>query len=148
MCYLKGMAVIEYDTPFEALNAVSMFNKQQLLDREMTVRFDTKPLTREEERERERAKSSSAREKLPSGLRSIGNSLGGLNNLLGATGGANPLPLGGLGLNPLASAMGQPSAVSSNVLTLGTLSALAGLNTAGASGDLGNGFVLSQQPSS
>ena len=39
----RGMAVIEYDTQLEALNAVSMFNNQVLNDRTMTVRFDTKP---------------------------------------------------------------------------------------------------------
>jgi hypothetical protein len=39
----RGMAVVEYDTPYEALNAVSMFNKQILMDRQMSVRFDVKP---------------------------------------------------------------------------------------------------------
>lgn len=39
----RGMAVIEYETPYEALNAVSMLNRQQLMERQLSVRFDNKP---------------------------------------------------------------------------------------------------------
>jgi RNA recognition motif-containing protein len=72
----RGMAVVEYENPFEALNAVSMFNHQQLLDRQMTVRFDTKP-----PEENSKSSQSSSQAKLPSGLKSIGTGLN-LNSLL------------------------------------------------------------------
>ncbi len=39
----RGMSVVEYSTPTEALNAVLMFNNQVLNNRTMNVRFDTKP---------------------------------------------------------------------------------------------------------
>ncbi len=61
------MAVIEYETAVAALNSVSMFNQQMLMDRTMTVRFDGKP------------GASGGRDepaaKLPSGLKSIGKSI-------------------------------------------------------------------------
>ena len=98
----RGMAVVEYDTPFEALNACSMLNKRKLLDREMTVRFDTKPPMDE-------SAPSQPQVKLPSGLQSIGSGL----SLPGL---APALPLGalsvagtdlaGLGLNLNNSGMG------------------------------------------
>lgn len=84
----RGMAVVEYDTPFEALNAVSMFNNQQLLDRQMTVRFDTKP-----PRDDEPVSKNSSSSKLPSGLKSIGTGIG----LAGLLGGTNNLGLSGIG---------------------------------------------------
>jgi RNA recognition motif-containing protein len=39
----RGIALVEYATGLEALNAITMFDKQVLNDREMSVRFDTKP---------------------------------------------------------------------------------------------------------
>lgn len=36
----RGMAVIAYDTPLEALQAISMFNGQTLYDRNMSVKMD------------------------------------------------------------------------------------------------------------
>ena len=39
----RGMSVIEYTSPTQALNAVLMFNNQVLNNRTMNVRFDTKP---------------------------------------------------------------------------------------------------------
>jgi hypothetical protein len=36
------MAVIEYEHPLEAVQAVSMFNEQQLYDRIMAVKIDLK----------------------------------------------------------------------------------------------------------
>jgi RNA recognition motif-containing protein len=39
----RGIALVEYATGFEALNAITMFDNQELLDRRMSVRFDTKP---------------------------------------------------------------------------------------------------------
>lgn len=38
----RGMAVIEYEHPLEAVQAVSMFNEQQLYDRIMAVKIDLK----------------------------------------------------------------------------------------------------------
>lgn len=109
----RGMAVVEYESAYEALNAVSMFNKQTLMDRQMTVRFDTKPPTKEEEYNREKSlMSSSSQAKLPSGLKSIGNSLG--LNLLGSSGSAAPAPV-------------------ANPLSLSALTALTGLGATSAS---------------
>lgn len=129
----RGMALIEYDTGLDALNAVAMFNKQTLLDREMNVRFDTKPPTKEEEERSSRSSrgGSSSDSRLPSGLRSIGS---GLAPLIAAanTPQVNPLSaaLSGLGSIQSLSALGSQS-VAPNALTLGALTALAGLNTAG-----------------
>lgn len=64
----RGMAVIEFDTKISALNAVSMFNQQVLMDRQMSVRFDEKPPTEDELYEKQKAK-------LPSGLKSIGKGI-------------------------------------------------------------------------
>lgn len=36
----RGMAVIAYETPLEALQAISMFNGQTLFDRNMSVKMD------------------------------------------------------------------------------------------------------------
>lgn len=36
------MAIIEYEHPLEAVQAVSMFNEQQLYDRIMAVKIDLK----------------------------------------------------------------------------------------------------------
>jgi RNA recognition motif-containing protein len=72
----RGMAVVEYESPLEALNAVAMFNHQQLMDRQMTVRFDTKP-PKDDDNIKSTTPSNQA--KLPLGLKSIGT---GLTNLL------------------------------------------------------------------
>ena len=57
------MAVLEFDSGLEALNAVAMFNNQVLNDRQMTVRFDTKP-----PRDEETSSKGSSSSKLPSKL--------------------------------------------------------------------------------
>ena len=89
----RGMAVVEYDTPFEALNAVAMFNNQTLMERQMTVRFDTKPPRDDEIK----SSSSSSTSKLPSGLKSIGTGIS--IPMLGSNGGnSNGMgPLGAMG---------------------------------------------------
>lgn len=38
----RGMAVVEFEHPSEAVQAVSMFNEQQLYDRIMAVKIDLK----------------------------------------------------------------------------------------------------------
>ncbi|XP_047532471.1 heterogeneous nuclear ribonucleoprotein M-like [Vanessa atalanta] len=59
----RGFAVIEYDHPVEAVQAISMFDKQMLYDRRMTVRMD-------------RGVSDKTDLRLPEGLKSIGVGLG------------------------------------------------------------------------
>lgn len=56
----RGFAVVEYDHPVEAVQAISMFDHQMLFDRRMTVRLDRIP----------------EKEKLPEGLGGIGLGLG------------------------------------------------------------------------
>jgi RNA recognition motif-containing protein len=63
----RGMAVVEYSSEIEALNAISMFDRQVLNDRQMNVRFDTKPPLKDEEK--------SPTSSLPSGLKGIGTGL-------------------------------------------------------------------------
>jgi len=109
----RGMAVVEYENPFEALNAVSMFNHQQLLDRQMTVRFDTKP-----PEENSKSSQSSSQAKLPSGLKSIGTGLN-LNSLLTTNVPAvNQLSLGAL--TSLAGIQNQPTASTPDFAALAT----------------------------
>lgn len=59
----RGFAVIEYDHPVEAVQAISMFDRQMLFDRRMTVRLDRIP-------------DKGENVKLPEGLRGIGIGLG------------------------------------------------------------------------
>ncbi|EDS37206.1 myelin expression factor 2 [Culex quinquefasciatus] len=59
----RGFAVIEYDHPVEAVQAISMFDRQMLFDRRMTVRLDRVPEKGELNR-------------LPEGLKGIGIGLG------------------------------------------------------------------------
>ncbi|XP_072938482.1 myelin expression factor 2 [Epargyreus clarus] len=59
----RGFAVIEYDHPVEAVQAISMFDKQMLYDRRMTVRMD-------------RGMTDKSDLRLPEGLKSIGLGLG------------------------------------------------------------------------
>lgn len=59
----RGFAVIEYEHPVEAVQAISMFDRQMLYERRMTVRLDRIP-------------DKGEAVKLPEGLRSIGIGLG------------------------------------------------------------------------
>ncbi|XP_055614314.1 myelin expression factor 2 isoform X2 [Uranotaenia lowii] len=59
----RGFAVVEYDHPVEAVQAISMFDRQMLFDRRMTVRLDRVPDKTELNR-------------LPEGLKAIGIGLG------------------------------------------------------------------------
>lgn len=58
----RGFAVIEYEHPVEAVQAISMFDRQILFDRRMTVRLDRVP--------------EKSEIKLPEGLKGIGIGLG------------------------------------------------------------------------
>lgn len=59
----RGFAVIEFDHPVEAVQAISMFDRQNLFERRMTVRLDRVPDKNEQV-------------KLPEGLSGIGIGLG------------------------------------------------------------------------
>lgn len=59
----RGFAVVEFDHPVEAVQAISMFDRQILFDRRMTVRLDRVPEKNEGP-------------KLPEGLKGIGIGLG------------------------------------------------------------------------
>lgn len=59
----RGFAVVEFDHPVEAVQAISMFDRQQFFDRRMTVRLDRVP-------------DKSEGPKLPEGLKGIGLGLG------------------------------------------------------------------------
>lgn len=130
----RGISVVEYSTPLEALNAVLMFHNQVLLSRQMTVRFDTKPPKEED--------AGQNANKLPSGLKSIGLGLGlnfGKTSDVSST--ANPLASSLDALNMLTAA-GIGASNSNPVANLSTLAGLAGLTgtsqNLGLSGLLGN----------
>lgn len=59
----RGFAVVEYSHPVEAVQSISMFDRQTLFDRRMTVRLDRVP-------------EKSEGVKLPEGLKGIGIGLG------------------------------------------------------------------------
>lgn len=59
----RGFAVVEYDHPVEAVQAISMFDRQTLFERRMSVRLDRVP-------------EKSEGIKLPEGLKGIGIGLG------------------------------------------------------------------------
>ncbi|CAF1262566.1 unnamed protein product [Adineta ricciae] len=88
----RGMAVVEYEHPLEAVQAVSMFNEQQLYDRIMAVKIDLK----------DEGKDDGRSMKLPSGLKSIGVGLGLAGNPL-RTNNVNQLepPLPQINPNPI-----------------------------------------------
>ncbi|CAF3325134.1 unnamed protein product [Rotaria socialis] len=71
----RGMAIVEYEYPLEAVQAVSMYNEQQLYDRIMAVKIDLK----------DEGKDDGRPMKLPSGLKSIGVGLGIAGNPLRAS---------------------------------------------------------------
>ena len=62
----RGFATVVYDHPVESVQAISMFNNQQLFDRKMNVRFDKVP---DED-------PPTNLNRLPDGLRNIGMGLG------------------------------------------------------------------------
>ncbi|CAH0552653.1 unnamed protein product [Brassicogethes aeneus] len=86
----RGFAVIEYDHPVEAVQAISMLHNQVLYDRHMTVRMDR----------------ANENVKLPEGLKSIGMGLG-----------TNGEPLKNVSLNlPSLSAQNQVAQVGAGIL--------------------------------
>lgn len=102
----RGHAVIEYDHPVEAVQAISMFNNQPLYDRKMTCRLDKQPgLTPEEQ--------AQLPSRLPEGLGSVGMGLGSngnpltevAKNLANQQGGSSNNQGGGGGMNGLLSSV-------------------------------------------
>ncbi|CAD5209944.1 unnamed protein product [Bursaphelenchus xylophilus] len=61
----KGMAIVEYSHPIEAVQAISMLNNQRLFDRTITVKMDR--FEKDPDRDRNG---------LPNGLKSVGMGLG------------------------------------------------------------------------
>lgn len=107
----RGFAVVEYDHPVESVQAISMFNGQPLYDRPMTVRMDRGP----------------ERDKLPEGLKSIGNGLG-----------SNGEPLRDVARN-LPSLVNQPPAVAASLNSgAGILGAVPNLQLGAAANALGS----------
>ncbi|KAJ8965072.1 hypothetical protein NQ314_004473 [Rhamnusium bicolor] len=116
----RGFAVVEFDHPVEAVQAISMLHNQVLFDRPMTVRMD-------------RANETF---KLPEGLKTIGMGLG-----------PNGEPLKNVSHNLPSLSSGQQGAgagilgaVPNNPLQLA--SALTGLGNVGALGNLSNQQML------
>ncbi|XP_067929333.1 myelin expression factor 2-like [Watersipora subatra] len=109
----RGMAVVAFETPLEALQAISMFHGQTLFDRNMSVKMD---------------KLASVEEKkpsLPEGLKGIGSSL--------PLGGG---PMSGPGgfMGSLGSGMGPLGGMSS---TMGSLSGSMMMGGSGGSSSMG-----------
>ena len=71
----RGHAVVEFDHPVEAVQAISMLNNQMLVDRKMTVRFDKLPGPSAEE-------LNQLPSRLPEGLNGVGMGLGSGEALL------------------------------------------------------------------
>lgn len=128
----RGHAVIEYDHPVEAVQAISMFNDQALYDRKMTVRFDKSPGPTPEE-------LAQLPSRLPEGLQGVGMGLGSGGNPLTEV--AKNLPQSA---NPSNSNQNQPGPQSSqgsglNVMDIAkTLAVARQLNMMGEANSLGN----------
>lgn len=116
----RGFAVVEFDHPVEAVQAISMFHNQVLFDRPMTVRMD-------------RANETF---KLPEGLKSIGMGLGPNGEPLKNV--AHNLP--SLANSQQGVGAGILGAVPNNSLQLA--SALSGLGNVGALNNLTNQQML------
>lgn len=145
----RGFAVVEYDHPVEAVQAISMFDRQTLFERRMTVRLDRIP-----------DKGESL--KLPDGLKGVGIGLGpngeplknvaynlrSMNNSQNSSALATPLNNGnvGGGQNSSAAAAAATAAAAASLLgpapnnALGGLGNLAAFNSviSNLSGTLGN----------
>ena len=134
----RGFAVVVYEHPVEAVQAISMFHNQELCDRRMMVRFDKVP---EEEPPR-------SLHRLPEGLRGIGMGLGQDGEPLWDV--KNSLPSASnennsLGLSNMAMGGGggggsmNQAAVLQSALT--TILEMAGNNSAGGIGGGGRGMT-------
>ena len=106
----RGHAVLDYDHPVEAVQAISMFNDQTLFDRKMTVRFDKTPGPTSEE-------LAQLPSRLPDGLAGVGMGLGSGGN-----------PLTEVAKNLPSSTGGQSSGMNNSNSGSNGGGALAGLN--------------------
>ncbi|KAK2727735.1 heterogeneous nuclear ribonucleoprotein M-like isoform X2 [Artemia franciscana] len=116
----KGWAIIEFDHPVEAVQAISMFNNQTLYDRKMSVRLDEKD-----------AQEGSMPSKLPEGLKSIGMSI--------APGGPPVPDYQRMGPGPMGVGMGPGGPPNPQLAALGGLQGVLSLlgNLTGAPGSSG-----------
>ncbi|XP_030757876.1 myelin expression factor 2 isoform X2 [Sitophilus oryzae] len=116
----RGFAVVEFDHPVEAVQAISMFHNQVLNDRSMTVRMD-------------RANESL---KLPEGLKAVGMGLGQNGEPLRNV--AHNLPNSGnaaqAGSGILGAVPNNPLSVASALSGLSNVQALSSLNAANLTG--------------
>ncbi|CAH4022130.1 myelin expression factor 2 isoform X1 [Pieris brassicae] len=143
----RGFAVIEYDHPVEAVQAISMFDKQMLYDRRMTVRMDRG--------------SDKVEVRLPEGLKNIGLGLGPngeplrdvarnlpqptpTNNLTNLTSAGTSLGASVLGGVPAATVALNGLGQSLNANTLGNNSGLGGGLSLQALGLTGLGALQNQ----
>jgi len=146
----RGHAVIEFDHPVEAVQAISMLNNQTLFDRKMTVRFDKQPGPTPEE-------LSQLPSRLPEGLLGVGMGLGSGGNPLtevaknlpnaqatspqpnnsGPMGGNMGGPMGGNAMGGAMGGAGDNGGAGNLLGQLGELSALSKLiSSSGGGGNL------------
>jgi len=146
----RGHAVIEFDHPVEAVQAISMLNNQTLFDRKMTVRFDKQPGPTPEE-------LSQLPSRLPEGLLGVGMGLGSGGNPLtevaknlpnaqatspqpnnsGPMGGNMGGPMGGNSMGGAMGGAGDNGGAGNLLGQLGELSALSKLiSSSGGGGNL------------
>lgn len=133
----RGMGVVKFDHPMEAVQAISMFHNQVLYDRVLTVKMDKHGDSS--------FSSPSLPSKLPSGLKSIGMGLGqggqpiNMNQLQQSTGFAGNTVSGGMGgmgnmgMGGMGGMTGMAGMNTSNMTPTGNLSGM-GLNMGNLSG--------------
>lgn len=119
----RGFAIVEYDHPVESVQAISMFNNQQLFDRIMTVRMD-------------RANETL---RLPEGLKGVGMGLGMNGEPLKDVARNLPSTTNTVTNNQTSNAgAGILGAVPTPALQMGISNALSGLNSVVGSSALGS----------
>jgi RNA recognition motif-containing protein len=130
----RGHAVVEYDHPVEAVQAISMFNDQSLFDRKITARFDKSPGPSPEE-------LAQLPSRLPEGLGGVGMGLGSGGNPLTEV--AKNLPSSNNGQSNNAASMNNMGGSTGgiNVTDLANTLAVArqlGMNLGGGNNGIGN----------
>ncbi|XP_076465671.1 myelin expression factor 2-like [Babylonia areolata] len=139
----RGMGIVQFEQPLEAVQAISMFNNQTLYDRRMIVRMDKVP------------EDITPPNKLPSGLKSIGMGLGlggspltnmhQMNSAGSSLGMGGGLGGGGLGAVGLGGGLGAGAGLGLGMDSglgvggLGVAAGLSGISGLG-SGGLGSGL--------
>ncbi|KAH3836607.1 hypothetical protein DPMN_109978, partial [Dreissena polymorpha] len=123
----RGMGTVTFETPMEAVQAISMFNNQSLYDRTMRVKMD--------------GQGSSRQEPLPAGLKSLGPSLqqiggGGMSDLGGNMGSGLGM---GMGMGGMSGGMGTMDRMSSGLSGMGSMTGM-GSGLAGMGSSLSGGL--------